>query len=151
MTSRILLLLSMVAAPGVLCAQDGAEWTKADSTLSVGKTRVVLRVYAWRDFMPLRDDHDGSDLMVNLRIAENGAALPPSLVVDSAWVRSAGGLWATTPTTETRLNLRNELELMLRGGPKWEIGQGIEVLVKLRLPSGRAGYILAHSGINETS
>ena len=145
------LLLSTLAAPGVLCAQRDVHWAKADSVVALGKARLGLGVYAWRDFMPPRQEGNGSDLRVNLKIVGRGTALPPGLVVDSAWVRSAAGLWATTPTTETRRDLRNGLDLMLRGGPKWATGKNIEVLIKLRLPSGEVGYLLLQSRINETS
>jgi hypothetical protein len=91
--------------------------------------------------------------MVNLQLKSLDAApLPPELAVDSAWVRSTEGLWATSPTDESRPDLPNGLDLMLRGGPKWKTGQNLDVLLRLRLPSGKARYVLARrQPLNQTS
>ena len=151
----IMLALSISTAPSLLRAQSNRrerEWFRADSVVSVGDRHVGLRIYAWRDFQPPRGG-GGSDLRVNLQITSLDAApLPAGLRVDSAWVRSAEGLWATAPTKESRPDLENGLDLMLRGGPKWKTGQDLDVLLRLRLPTGKARYVLARrQPLNETS
>lgn len=152
MRAFIVVLLSVLTAPNALGAQHRVEWATADSITSVDQARIGLHIYAWRDFMPGRQDEvNGSDLMVNLRIASRDTVLPPEFTVDSAWVRSSAGLWATAPTAETRPELRNGLDLMLRGGPKWATGEDVEVLVRLRLRSGMVYYLLAHGRLHETS
>jgi hypothetical protein len=152
-----MLALSISAAPSLLGAQSNRrdrEWSRADSVVSVGGRHLGLRIYAWRDFAPQPGGSGkGSDLMVNLQLKSLDAApLPPELAVDSAWVRSTEGLWATSPTDESRPDLPNGLDLMLRGGPKWKTGQNLDVLLRLRLPSGKARYVLARrQPLNQTS
>jgi hypothetical protein len=152
-----MLALSISAAPGLLEAQSNRrdrEWSRADSVASIGGRFLGLRIYAWRDFAPHPGGSaSGSNLMVNLQLKSLDAApLPAGLAVDSAWVRSIEGLWATSPTDESRPDFPNGLDLMLRGGPKWKTGQNLDVLVRVRLPSGKVRYVLARrQPLNETS
>lgn len=86
----------------------------------------------------------GSDLKVNLQLLSlDSAPLPAGLVVDSAWVRSGQGLWKAAPSQENRPHLPNGLDLILRGGPRWATDQLIDVLVRLRLPTGASHYLQA--------
>lgn len=148
MHTSIMLALAVFAAPSVSGAQSNSrdrECSRADSVASVGGRPVGLRIYAWLDFAPRPGGSgEGSDLMVNLQLRSLDAAPPPAgLVVDSAWVRSTEGLWATAPDDESRPDFPNGLDLMLRGGPKWKPGQDLDVLVRLRLPSGETRYVVA--------
>jgi hypothetical protein len=72
---------------------------RADSVVLVGSQRLRLQTDAYRDFMPRLDvRRTGSDLMVNLRIQSiEDILLPRGLTVDSVWVTSAEGSWATVP------------------------------------------------------
>ena len=117
-------------------------WAQADSVLVLGSQRVRLRTFAWRDFMPPRSLQGGSDLMVNLQIQSiEDRPLPPSLHVDSVWVRSSEGYWITAPHLEPRPALPNELDLVLRGGPKWVTSQPVDVLVRLRMSGNESRYL----------
>jgi hypothetical protein len=141
-------LVLMAAVPQLLGAQSTDRelpWAHADSVAVVGERKVRLRTSAWRDFMPRPGGATrGSDLMVNLQIqALDNQSIPQGLAVDSAWVRSAEGQWNTAPSREPRPELANELDLMLRGGPRWPPGQAIDVLARLRLPSGEERYVQA--------
>jgi hypothetical protein len=135
-----------LAAPGVVRGQTSdhrVAWTRSDSIVAVGGRPIRLRVSAWRDFMPrVGGNEDGSDLMVNLQLESlDSAPLPPALVVDSAWVRSAKGLWEAAPSQEVRPTLPNGLDLILRGGPKWPTDQTVDVLVRLRVLTGAVHYL----------
>ena len=146
--TSIMLALAVSTAPSLLGAQSNPrdrEWSRADSVVSVGGRRIGLQIYAWRDFAPQPGGSEqGSYLMVNLQIRSLDDAPPPAgLAVDSAWVRSTEGLWATAPTDEPRPDFPNGLDLMLRGGPKWKIGQNLDVLVRVRVASGEAHYLVA--------
>lgn len=118
-------------------------WTQADSIVAIGSGRIRLTTSAWRDFMPrVGGDQRGSDLMVNLQVQGlDGVPLPTGLAVDSAWVRSTEGLWSSAPSPEPRPDLPNGLDLMLRGGPKWDTGQEVDVLVRLRRSGGGVHYL----------
>jgi hypothetical protein len=135
-------------------AGQALPWLRADSIVMIGRGEVALKSYAWRDFMPRAGGtKPGSDLMVNLQIQSlDGRPLPAGLIVDSAWVRSAEGLWRSAPSPEPRPELPNGFDLMLRGGPKWATNQTVDVLVRLRLPTGDAFYLQARrQPIGETS
>ena len=112
--------------------------------VSIEGKRAGIHVSAWRDFMPqVGGDGTGSPLMVSVQVmSENSTPLPTGLTVDSAWVRSADGVWATAPSDEQRPDVSNGLDLMLRGGPKWPTEQPIDVMVRLRLGAGTY-YLLA--------
>jgi hypothetical protein len=118
-------------------------WAEADSTATVGRTRIGLRISAWRDFMPRPGpDRGGSDLMVNLQVQSlDTLPLPTDLAVDSAWVRSSGELWATAPSREPRPDLANGLDLMLRGGPRWPTHRRVDLLVRVQGPGGVELYL----------
>ncbi len=121
-----------------------AGWSDADSVVSIEGKRAGIHASAWRDYMPqVGGDGTGSPLMVSVQVMSvNSTPLPAGLTVDSAWVRSKDGMWATAPSDEQRPEVTNGLDLMLRGGPKWPTEQPIDVLLRLRLESGTY-YLLA--------
>lgn len=147
LVSRAAVSLHLAAVLGVtvapLQAQAGLPWRRADSVATIDGHRLELRAVPWRDFMPSPVRRGGSDLMVNLILTSaDTLPFPTGLRVDSAWVRSGDQVWATTPTAEPRPDAPRGLDLMLRGGPRWETGTPIEVLIRIRPRSGRAGYLL---------
>jgi hypothetical protein len=155
--TSVALVAFILAVPNLLPGQTtgpGLPWTRADSIVVIGRGQIGLKSYAWRDFMPRAGlIQAGSDLMVNLQIQSlDGRPLPTGLIVDSAWVRSSEGLWRSAPSPEPRPELPNGLDLMLRGGPKWATNQTVDVLVRLRLPTGAAYYLqIRRQPIGETS
>jgi hypothetical protein len=119
-------------------------WSEADSTVAIGGSRIGLRVVAWRDFMPRigAGRSGGSPLMVSLQIVSlEPKPLPDGLTVDSVWVRSPEEVWETKPSSESRPGLPNGMELILRGGPKWETDRRIDVLVRLHTADGSTRYL----------
>jgi hypothetical protein len=134
-------------------AQADLPWRSAAPTATIGGHRLQFRAIPWRDFMPSPVRRGGSDLMVNLLLtAADSLPIPAGLRVDSAWVRSGERIWATAPTEEPRPEAPSGLDLMLRGGPRWVTGSPVEVLIRLRLPSGETGYLLVrHVSIGRTS
>jgi hypothetical protein len=144
--TSVTLVACILATANLLPGQAPAQalpWTRADSIVAIGTRQIGLKGYAWRDFMPRPGGiQAGSDLMVNLQIQSlDGRPLPTGLKIDSAWVRSSEGLWQAAPNPEPRPDLPNGLDLMLRGGPKWATNRTIDVLVRIRLPTGDAYYL----------
>jgi hypothetical protein len=138
---RVLAALLFTATP--LRAQAGLPWQRAESAATFGGHRLQVRAIPWRDFMPSPVRAGGSDLMVNLLLTTaDSLPFPTGIRVDSAWVRSGERVWATAPTDEPRPDAPNGLDLMLRGGPRWDTGSPIDILIRLRLPSGERGYLL---------
>jgi hypothetical protein len=67
--------------------------------------------------------------------------LPDGLTADSVWVRSPEGVWETAPSSEPRPGLPNGMELILRGGPRWNTDQRIDVLVRLHTADGSVHHL----------
>jgi hypothetical protein len=133
--------LGVAVAP--LQARVDLPWRRADSVATIDGHRIAFRAVPWRDYMPSPVRRGGSDLMVNLLItAADTLPFPSGLRVDSAWVRAGDRVWATAPSAEPRPDAPRGLDLMLRGGPRWETGTPIDVLIRIRPRSGRAGYLL---------
>ena len=146
MRATLLVTLALSAVPASASCQagrTGIPWDLSDSIVVVEGRRLSLRVSAWRDFMPRPGGAQaGSDLMINLQVFTlDSAPLPVGLRVDSAWARSKEGVWRAAPSEEPRPDLPNGLDLMLRGGPEWATDQRIDVLIRLRLPSGTTSYL----------
>lgn len=138
---HLAIVLGVAVAP--LQAQAGLPWRRADSVATIDGHRIAFRAVPWRDFMPSPVRRGGSTLMVNLLlISADTLPFPEGLRVDSAWVRSGDQVWATAPSTEPRPDAPQGLDLMLRGGPRWETGTPIDVLIRIRSRSGRVGYLL---------
>lgn len=146
MRAALLVTLAISAVTASASCQAGypdLPWDLSDSIAVVEGRRLSFRVSAWRDFMPRPGGaQPGSDLMINLQVFTlDSAPMPIGLHVDSAWARSREGVWRAAPGEEPRPDLRNGLDLMLRGGPKWATDQRIDVLIRLRVPSGATSYL----------
>lgn len=122
---------------------SASRWPEADSIVVIGGNRILLTTSAWRDFMPqVGGDGSGGALTVSLQIQSlDELPLPAGLSVDSVLVHSSEGLWRAAPSIESRPELPNGMDLVLRGGPKWSVGQVIDMQVRLRVPSGEVHYL----------
>ena len=102
-----------------------------------GKT-LVLDASLWRDFMPISRP-DGKPLAAVLQVrADDGSAVPATVVVDMAWVLNGAEAWSTLPREERPRNETAPIyELVARDGPKWGPGITVAVVVRLHDQSGR--------------
>lgn len=102
--------------------------------VSVGSRVMTLEPFVWRDFMP-GGNAGGSDLMANCLItAEDGQPYPSGLDADKIWVINGDDVWEgdfteeAGPPSQDRLY---QLQKVAYGGPKWEVGTEVEVIVRL--------------------
>jgi hypothetical protein len=93
-----------------------------------------LETDVWRDMMPPIDP-DGSRLIVAAYItAVDGQPFPAELDGTRVWVINGDKVWETTFVEEARprdSTHLNQLEKIARGGPKWEVGAQVEVVVRV--------------------
>ena len=94
----------------------------------------MLETLVWRDFMP-GDNAGGSELMaLALITAEDLQPYPEGLDADKIWVINGDEVWEAEftgesgPPSQTRLY---QLQKNAYGGPKWEPGTEVEVVVRL--------------------
>ena len=114
-----------------------SELLAAETAVDVDLRTYTLEVEARRDFMP--PEHSlGSDLMANVRVVASGADPFPAFVdSDRVWMVKGEDVWETEFSAELRPYSQatpNVLGKMVWGGPKWDVGA--EVVVVVRLASG---------------
>ena len=122
--------------------------------IQVGGRVLVLETYLWRDYMP-GGPVGGSDLRAVLWItAVDLQPFPADLDADRLWVINGNDIWETRFSGESRprdLIHPHQLEKSAEGGPRWETGTRVEVVVRLVTLRGRT-HLLRASGqlINRT-
>ena len=124
------------------------ELLSAPLDIEAGGRVFTLETYLWRDFMPVSPP-DGSDLRAVVRItAVDLQPFPVELDADRLWVINGRIVWETAFSGENRprdsLHL-HQLEKSASGGPKWDTGIRVEVVVRVVTPTGRR-HLLRASG-----
>jgi hypothetical protein len=119
----------------------------APASITVGGQTLVLVPYLWRDFQPISPP-DGKPLIAVLRIQDaNRSPLATSIHADVAWIVNGGDVWAVRPREEQGATTSSLFyEAVARDGPKWGPGVAVDVVVRLREPSG-ATHLLRASGL----
>jgi hypothetical protein len=119
----------------------------APEQVAVGGRTLTLETFVWRDFMP-GGPPDGSELMaVALITAQDQRPYPIGLNADKIWVIYGDEVWEADFTEESgppdQVRLY-QLQKNAYGGPKWEIGIEVEVVVRL-VPAVGARQLLRAS------
>ncbi len=116
------------------------ELLSAPEQVAVGGRTFRLETFLWRDFMPVSPP-GGSALMAVLEITANDLQpFPADLGSDRLWVINGSEVWETDFSGENRPRDQahpHQLEKLAGGGPKWETGIEVEVVVRLAGPSAR--------------
>jgi hypothetical protein len=88
---------------------------------------------------------DGKPLMLALRIQTiDGTPIPSTLTADSAWVYNGGAVWATAVVERSPREAGGAFfEVAAGGGPKWEPGIQVDVVVSVRDAAGQRRLIQA--------
>jgi len=114
----------------------------ATARVTAAKAELRLTAYLWRDFMPVSPP-DGKPLAAALSITTaDSSAFPADLRADAAWVLNGADVWATwVSETAGRAPGDPTLHVLVNGGPKWDPGTLVDVVVRLRDGSGAAWYL----------
>lgn len=123
------------------CRPAAASPASAPERVEIDGHEYVLYAHAWRDFQPVAPP-DGQPLVVSVRVSEptNGLAIPASFPIDRVWVLNGKKQWSAPPEPGT-----NRSDAVVRGGPKWDPGTNVEVVVQLR--QGKQTWLLRHAGV----
>ena len=116
----------------------------APVSVIVGGQTLVLVPSLWRDFQPVSPP-DGKPLVAGLRVqAPDGAVLAATFHVDGAWVINGTEVWTAT-VGEERLSSPSPVyyEVVARDGPKWGPNVSVDVVVRIREPSGSSQLLRA--------
>jgi hypothetical protein len=120
------------APPGVL---------QAEAAVTVAGVPIHLTAEAFRNLMPGSTD---SRMFVVLHLATAaGSTFPTGVAATSAWVIFGNDAWTVVPTQEASSTVPGRLDLMLRGGPTWPVGNEVKVVVRLRDASGNEQLLRA--------
>lgn len=105
-------------------------------TLMIGGTKITMKAFLYRDFMP-GGEAGGSPLIAGIELTAEGASnFPDNVAADRLWVTNRTDTWETGFESEIRPKSPgepNKIEVVARGGPKWEIGTKADVVVRLRV------------------
>jgi len=106
----------------------------APMTVEINSCQFTLETFLYRDFMP-GENSGGSLLIANAYLtAADGQPFPAEIDADRIWVVNGEEVWETTFTAEARprdsLHL-NQLGKTAWGGPRWDVGAQVEVIVRV--------------------
>ncbi|MDH5368691.1 MAG: hypothetical protein OEW99_01610 [Gammaproteobacteria bacterium] len=128
-----------------------AELNAAPEEIFIDGQNYNLSTYLWRDFMP---PSTGSDLMTVIKVSErNLLTIPDNISVTYLWVINGTEVWSTEFTDEAGAGTpAYVIEKIARGGPKWDTGINVDVIVQIFDGSGTE-YLLRASAqlIHQTS
>jgi hypothetical protein len=110
----------------------------APMTVEINSCQFTLETSLWRDFMPGSNSPEGSLLIaIAYLTAADGQVFPAEIDADRIWVVNGKEVWETTFTAEARprdsLHL-NQLQKSAGGGPRWDIGAQVEVIIRVTAP-----------------
>ncbi|MDI6763408.1 MAG: hypothetical protein QME83_10320 [Thermodesulfobacteriota bacterium] len=155
--SKIAILAICLFFSGIGCRSDDArpldpvvpaisldELSTAPEVIEVARYRYVLQTYLWRDLMPI-SPLDGHPLIALIRVVERDLkTIPEGVKLNYLWVINRKEVWATTFSDEPRPPTPSYmLERVGRGGPKWGPHIQVNVVVGLRMESGKLRLLRA--------
>lgn len=105
-------------------------------TVVIEGKKITMKAFLYRDFMP-GGQPGGSPLTAVIELTAEGAFLfPDRVAADRLWVTNRTETWETGFDSEIRPKSPgepNKIEVVARGGPKWEIGTKADLVVRLKV------------------
>lgn len=115
------------------------ELLAAPLTVEFDGRTFALETFLWRDFMP-GIGPEGSLLGAVVELtAVDGQPFPDEIDADRLWVINGERVWETSfsgqsrPRNPSRLD---QLEKSAAGGPRWDVGTEVDVVVRVTRPPG---------------
>ena len=140
-----ILILSVVACSGdnpqfsgVLPINDDVK--NAPQQIVINGKEFSLTSYLWRDFMPIAPK-DGHELAAVIRISTiDSTTFPNDVTADVMWVLNGAEYWAVKLSDDSYYQ---DFVLAKRatGGPKWDPGTEVEVIVRLYDSNDNSYYV----------
>lgn len=122
------------------------ELEAAVTPASLAGQTLTLEAELTRDFMPIAPP-GGRPLMAILTLqTSDGAAVSADVKADAAWIVKGDQAWAV-PGLERQdvAGPKPVLRLVGRGGPKWDPGTRVDVVVRLRDGAGHTALLVARA------
>jgi hypothetical protein len=120
------------------------ELLAAPLQIEIDGRQYALETFLWRDFMP-PSEPNGSPLAAVVNItAIDGLPFPAEIGSNRLWVVNGEEVWETGFSGENRPRDAahpHQLEKYASGGPKWDTGIQVEVVVRVTTLSGKT-YLL---------
>jgi len=109
-----------------------SQISSAPSSLKVNGIEYTVESYAWRDFMPSVDPPVRLNLK-NTLIRTDEDSIQSSIEILQHYIVKDGEIWRPNEV-EVRLNQSspNQLDIISREGPIWEIGSKVDVGLKIK-------------------
>jgi len=106
----------------------------APLVVEINGRQFTLETFIWRDFMP-GDNSGGSSLMAAVYLtAVDGQHFPDEIDSNRIWVINGENVWEATFQGESRPRSSThlyQLEKVANGGPRWDVGDQVEVVVRV--------------------
>ncbi len=117
----------------------------AADTLTVDSVTFHLSTYIWRDFQPITPP-EGKPLRANIEIVSDPpVAIEQYFEVKQIRLQYQDQVWEVNLDANSTLRRQpGRLKVSLRGGPLWEPGKTVDVIVKLQDPKGDTYWLQAN-------
>lgn len=116
----------------------------APLVVEINGRQFTLETFIWRDFMP-GSNSGGSSLMAAVYLtAVDGQPFPDEIDSNRIWVINGENVWEATFQGESRprgFTHLYQLEKVAYGGPRWDVGAQVEVVVRVTAWSA-SSYLL---------
>jgi hypothetical protein len=128
-----------VAADSAQGSASASELSGVPESVSFGKAVLSLSAYIWRDFMPIAVAQEsdlaaakgGRPMVARIQLmSQNDMPMPSRLRAEVVWIVQGDLVWETKPFEE-RSGDSGSYEFVIRGGPKWQPGSYVDVVVRL--------------------
>jgi len=152
----LMLALMPAASPQENSSVSIKELRNASAVVLIDNRSLHLSTYPWRDFMPGAWEGGSSPLMIGLKvISADKKPLPSGLRMDRAWVLFGEQIWEV-PEFNFKGRIAGQqkdswikcpaspvCEISVRGGPRWDPGVYVDVVVRLTDSEGRQHFLQA--------
>lgn len=118
----------------------------APLVVEIDGRQYTLETYLWRDFMPPTEPNGSPLAAVVYVTAVDGQPFPAEVGADRLWVVNGEEVWETAFSGEQRPRDQAhlyQLEKFTAGGPKWDVGIQVEVVVRVKSATGRIQLLRA--------
>lgn len=134
-----------------ITALPAAELQTAPLSITVAGQTLLLETELWRDFQP-SSPPNGRPLIAFLRVRPaDGGTLTAFFQIDALWIANGAETWATAVEEGHLTPGSASYEGFARDGPKWNPGVHVDVVVRIREPSGATQLLRAASQLIQRS
>ena len=146
MAALALCLLSATCQNPLTPSLPTENLLRAPLAVEINGRQFTLETYVYRDFMP-GENAGGSPLIAVVYLtAVDHQPFPAEIDSPYIWIVNGEEVWETNFADEVRPRDQAhlyQLEKVARGGPKWDVGGQVEVVVKVTASTGSSRLLRA--------